>query len=128
MTICAFGFRRPFPFFFTFRSFLYNFTHDNSIHVSSTWRVGKISVLKSVRNTEFISKQPWQFFVLTCMSLQLKLSVCHCILIKLCCLIPFLKYQSLTLATLEVKYVWYLNLLPIYCLFSFLGLFASNSQ
>ena len=27
--------------FFTFRSFLYNFTLDNSIHVSSTWRVGK---------------------------------------------------------------------------------------
>ena len=42
-----------------------------------------------VRNIEFISKQLCQFFVFTFLSLQLKISVHHCILIKFCCLIAF---------------------------------------
>ena len=39
-----------------------------------------------VRNIEFISKQPSQFFVFTFLSLQFKFSVHSCIL---CCLIAF---------------------------------------
>ena len=39
-----------------------------------------------VRNIEFISKQPSQFFVFTFLSLQFKFSVHPCIL---CCLIAF---------------------------------------
>ena len=47
-------------FLFPFRLFLYNFTLYDSNHVCGAWLVGK-----KVRNTEFISKLPGQFFVAT---------------------------------------------------------------
>ena len=50
--------------FFPFRSFLHNFTLDNSNHAISAWKVGK-KPCTEVRNIEFISKQPSQFFVFT---------------------------------------------------------------
>ena len=71
-----------------------------------------------VRNIEFISKQPCQFFVFTLLSPQFKFGVHPCILIKLCCLIPFSKYQSLFLLALEVKCARYLHSLPIHFLIS----------
>ena len=54
-----------------------------------------------------------------------KFSVHPSILIKLCCLLPFSKYQSLSLAALEVKYAWYLHSLTIHlliCLFLVISL------
>ena len=46
------------------------------------------------------------------------LSVHSCILIKLCCLIPFSIYQSISLAALEVKCAWYLHSISIHLLIS----------
>ena len=46
------------------------------------------------------------------------LSVHPCTLIKLCCLIPFSIYQSISLAALEVKCAWYLHSIPIDLLIS----------
>ena len=77
----------------------------------SQWQVGKNNCTE-VWNTEF--------FVPTLMSLQLKFSVCPCLLIKLCSLIPFIKYQSISLAALHVKCAWYLQSLAIYLLINFL--------
>ena len=57
-----------------------------------------------VRNIEFFSKQPRQFFVFTFLSLQFKFSELPCIINKLSCLIPFSKYQfTHTFVDLEVK-------------------------
>ena len=47
------------------------------------------AVFVFVRNVEFISKQPCQFFVFTFLSLQWEFSVHPCISIKFCCLIAF---------------------------------------
>ena len=47
-----------------------------------------------VWNIELISKQPCQLLVFPFLSLQFKFSAHPCILINLCCLIPFSKYQS----------------------------------
>ena len=52
------------------------------------------------------------------LSLQFKFSVHYCILIKLCCLTPCSKYQSLFLAVFEVKCAWYLHSLHIHFLIS----------
>ena len=47
-----------------------------------------------VWNIELISNQPCQLLVFPFLSLQFKFSAHPCILINLCCLIPFSKYQS----------------------------------
>ena len=105
---------------FPLRSFQYNFTLDNSNHALSAWQVGK-------KTTMYWSPKHWIYFKtimsVLCLSffflsLQFKFSVHYCILIKLCCLIPCSKYQSLFLAVFEVKCAWYLHSLPIHLLIS----------
>ena len=100
---------------FPLRSFQYNFTLDNSNNALSAWQVGKKKQCTEVQNIEFISKQSCQFFVFPFfLSLQFKFGVHYCILIKLCCLIPCSKYQSLFLAIFEVKCAWYMHSLHIH--------------
>ena len=45
---------------------------------------------------------------------------------KLCCLIPFSKYQSISVVALEVKCAWYLHPLPIHLLINLILRFSDN--
>lgn len=83
-------------FLFPFRPFLHNFTLDESNNVLSEWQAKKQKQCTEVQNTEFISQQPCQFFAFS-LSPKFKLSVHHCTLIKLCCLIPFSEYLRISL-------------------------------
>ena len=67
-----------------------------------TSRKNKNSVLKSETLNLFQNNHVKSLSLHFCHSTgKFKFSVCPCILIKLCCLIPFSKYQSISLAALK---------------------------
>ena len=93
---------------FSFRSFLNNFTLDNSNHVSSAWQVKKIIIIKKVNSwqSETLNHVFFWFFVFFVSSVRIHFPT---VLIKLCCLILFFQKNFMNISCVHDTFMKYIS-------------------